>query len=144
MLARVDEAVHEYQRGVAPRLIVTGGHTEPEYDEAVVMASTAAAEGIPESAIILETDALDTIENACYSMRIMQAHHWRSAEVVSEEYHLPRAAMIFSRLPLEWRTHAAPPVAPDSTANGIEVKTVETLKTVRYLIWARWADECNP
>jgi hypothetical protein len=52
--------------------------------------------------------------------------------------------MIFGRLPLEWRTHAAPAITPQSAAHLMAVETVETLKTVRYLIWASWADECNP
>ena len=59
---------------------------------------------------------MDTIQNACYAVRIMKAHGWRSAEVVSSASHLPRAGIIFSELPLEWRTHAAPPLEPESAA----------------------------
>ena len=59
--------------------------------EADVMAGAAAAQGIPPSAIFVETKAHDTIQNACYSARIMQAHGWHSAEIVSSAYHLPRA-----------------------------------------------------
>ena len=75
------------------------------------MARTAQAQGIPASAIFVEPEARDTIQNACYSARIMKAHGWRSAEVVSSASHLPRAGIIFSEMPLEWRTHAAPPLA---------------------------------
>ena len=46
-LARVTEAVHEYERGVAPRLIVTGGSTHGNFIEARVMARTAEARGRP-------------------------------------------------------------------------------------------------
>lgn len=143
-LARVGEAVHEYDLGVAPRLILTGGASHNQYAEAQVMARTAQAEGIPKSAIFLEPQAADTIQNACYSARIMRAHGWRSAEVISSTSHLPRASMIFSDLPLEWRTHAAPPLAPRSAAYVGAVATVETLKTVRYLIWGRWMERCEP
>jgi len=143
-LARVTEAVHEYERGVAPRLIVTGGAAANRFVEARVMARTAAAQGIPESAIFVEPEALNTIQNACYAVRIMKNHGWRSAEVVSSDYHLPRAALIFSRLPLQWRTHIAPPLSPQSAAYVSAVTAVEALKTVRYLIWARWADPCQP
>ncbi len=111
-LARVTEAVHEYERGVAPRLILTGGAVANRFVEARVMARTAQAQGIPESAILVEPEARDTIQNACYAARIMKAHGWRSAEVVSSASHLPRAGLIFSGLPLEWRTHAAPPLEP--------------------------------
>ena len=147
-LARVTEAVHEYQRGVAPRLILTGGAAHNRFIEARVMARTAEADGIPASAIYLEPQALDTIQNACYADRIMKAHGWRSAEIVTTAEHLPRAAMIFNALPpdsaIQWSTHAAPPLRPVSAAYQSGVSAVEVIKTARYLVWARWADSCAP
>jgi uncharacterized SAM-binding protein YcdF (DUF218 family) len=82
-LARVTEGVNEYKRGTAPRLILTGGAARNHFVEARVMARTAEAQGIPASAIFVEPQAMDTIQNACYSVRIMQVHGWHSAEVVS-------------------------------------------------------------
>jgi uncharacterized SAM-binding protein YcdF (DUF218 family) len=143
-LARVTEAVHEYQRGVATRLILTGGAVANQFTEARVMARTAHAHGIPDSAIFVEPDARNTIQNACYAVRIMKAHGWTSAEVVSSPYHLPRAGLIFSRLPLEWRTHAAPPLTPSPQASTRAAAITETLKTVRYLVWTRQFDRCEP
>ena len=143
-LARVTEAVHEYQRGVAPRLILSGAAAHNQFVEARVMARAAHAQGIPESAIFEESEATDTIQNACYSARILKAHGWRSAEVVSVDYHLPRAGLIFSRLPLEWRAHAAPPLAPQSALSTTADSAMETLKTVRYLVWTRQTERCEP
>lgn len=143
-LARVNEGVHEYERGVAPRLILTGGAVRNQFIEAQVMARSAEAEGIPESAIFVEPKAQDTIQNACYAVRIMKAHGWRSAEVVSAASHLPRAGMIFSRLAVEWRTHAAPPIEPESAGYAGAVASAEVLKTVRYLVWSRWRERCEP
>jgi uncharacterized SAM-binding protein YcdF (DUF218 family) len=148
-LARVTEAVHEYQRGVAPRLILTGGAAHNRFIEAQVMARSAEAEGIPVSAVFLEPEAMDTIENACYASRIMKAHGWRSAEVVSSDYQLPRAGLIFNALAkdtprLAWSSHAAPPLSPQSSAYQSALQGVELFKTARYLIWARWFDRCEP
>lgn len=143
-LARVTEAVHEYERGVAPRLIFSGGAAHNQFVEAQVMARTAEAQGIPASAVFVEGEAMDTIENACYSARIMQAHGWHSAEVVSSAVHLPRVGLIFSRLPLEWTTHAAPPIAPVSAAYTTSAEILETLKTARYLVWTRQTEHCQP
>jgi uncharacterized SAM-binding protein YcdF (DUF218 family) len=143
-LARVTEGVREYMRGVAPRLILTGGAAHNHFVEAEAMARIAESEGIPESAIFLESHAMDTIQNACFSTRIMQTHNWRSAEVVSSAYQLPRAAMIFGRLPIKWRMHVAPPLAPESGFSSAMTSTGETLKTVRYLIYADWAERCRP
>jgi len=143
-LSRVTEAVHEYERGVAPRLILSGGPAHNQFVEATVMAHAAHAQGIPESALFVEPRAQDTIQNACYSKQIMDAHGWRSAEVVSTATHLPRAAMIFDRTSLEWRMHAAPALSPDSPAYGTLLTSVETLKTLRYLLWSRWTEHCDP
>ncbi|HTB98354.1 MAG TPA: YdcF family protein [Terracidiphilus sp.] len=142
-LARVSEGVREYERGVAPRMIFTGGPASNRFVEAQVMAHTAEAEGIPASAIIVEPRAQDTMQNACYATRIMKAHGWTSAEVVSSGYHLPRAAMIFGELAVEWRVHPAPPLEPQSTSKRVLATMVETLKTMRYLVYARWAERCG-
>jgi uncharacterized SAM-binding protein YcdF (DUF218 family) len=144
LLARVTEGVHEYERGVAPRLILSGAAAHNQFVEARVMAATAHAQGIPESAIFEEPHALDTIQNACYAERIMNEHGWQSAEVVSSASHLPRAGIIFSEYPLEWRTHAAPPLEPESAADFWSDASVETLKTVRFLVWSRWRERCQP
>ncbi|MGH9598759.1 MAG: YdcF family protein [Terracidiphilus sp.] len=143
-LASVAEAVREYERGVAPRLIFTGAAVHNRFVEARTMAQAAEAQGIPPSAILLDTEARNTIQNACYSARILKAHGWQSAEVIASPIHLPRAAMIFSRLPLAWRMHAAPPSGPVSSMD-VEIGTAwETLKTARYLVWARKMDRCEP
>ena len=142
-LARVTEAVHEYERGIAPRLIVTGGPASNRFVEAQVMARTAEAQGVPASAVFIEPHARDTIQNACYAARIMRTHGWISAEVVSSPSHLPRAGLIFSRLPIEWRMHAAASLAPSSSTTSRFLAALETLKTVRYLVWARWSEGCE-
>ena len=141
-LARVSEGVREYGRGVAPRLIMTGGPAHNQVVEAESMARVARAQGVPDSAIVLEPQATSTIENACFSERIMQQHGWRSAEVITSAYHLPRSGMIFSRTSLEWRGHAAPSVMGHEPGRMNNLS--EVLKTVRYLLYGRWADACSP
>jgi len=148
LLDRITEAVHEYERGVAPRLILTGAAAHNQYVEAEVMARVAESQGVPASVVIEEPHALDTIQNACYSARILSSHGWHSAEIISSPFHLPRAAMIFSHLPANlklqgWRVHAAPdnltPGYYSNTANFLEI-----LKTARYLAWSSWRETCNP
>jgi uncharacterized SAM-binding protein YcdF (DUF218 family) len=143
-LARVTEGVNEYMRGAAPRLILTGGAVRNRFVEAQVMARVAQSEGIPPSAILIEPNARDTLQNACYATRILRSHGWHSAEIVSSAYHLPRTALIFDRLPIQWRTHPAPPLAPQSSASAAWHTAMETLKTVRLLVYADWAERCEP
>jgi uncharacterized SAM-binding protein YcdF (DUF218 family) len=145
--ARVSEGVREYERGVAPRLILTGGAAHNNIVEAESMARVARAQGVPQSAIVLEPRATSTMENACFSAQIMKQNGWRSAEVITSNYHLPRSGMIFSHLPheleIDWRGHGAPELGPDpEPAPGWMVTASEVAKTVRYLLYARWADAC--
>ena len=142
-LSRVTEAVQEYQRGVAPRLILSGGAAHNNFVEAEVMARIAESQGIPASAILLEPNARDTMQNACYSTRIMRDHDWRSAEVISNQSHLPRAGLILNDLPIEWRTHAATPLTPGASALESGAPPVEVIKTLHYLLWSRWAESCK-
>jgi uncharacterized SAM-binding protein YcdF (DUF218 family) len=106
--ARVMEGVREYQRGVAPALIMTGGAAHNDHVEAVVMADFATCQGVPATAILREERAHDTIQNAYYSMQLMQARGWKSAEVVSSRSHLARASLIFRRFPIQYKMHGAP------------------------------------
>ncbi len=151
LLARVTEAVREYDRGIASHLILSGGPAHNQFAEGEIMARVAEAQGIPPSAVFVEPHALDTIQNACNSARIMRDHGWRSAEVISAPFHLSRAGLIFSHLPqdptggwrLDWRVHPAPALEPDSATSSDQATSLEVLKTVRYLIYAQWAERCT-
>jgi uncharacterized SAM-binding protein YcdF (DUF218 family) len=142
-LERVTEAVNEYERGVAPRMIITGGAAHNQYVEADVMTRVAEAQGIPAGAIVEERTAMDTIENACDSLKIMRRHGWESAEVVSSASHLPRTGLILSRLPLKWRTHASHALQPEGPSMQAVVTVLEIAKTARYLVWARQKESCT-
>jgi uncharacterized SAM-binding protein YcdF (DUF218 family) len=142
-LARVTEAVREYERGVAPHIIFTGGAVANRFVEAHVMARTAEAQGIPASAVLEDPAARDTMENTCNALAIMRNHDWESAEVISSPSHLPRAALILSRLPIEWRVHAAPALGPVGSGKAAEQSAIEILKTVHYLVWSRQVERCG-
>ncbi len=142
-LARVTEAVHEYEHGAAAHLIFSGGAVKNRFVEAQVMAQTAEAQGVPGAAIVRETEARDTIQNACNSVKLMRERGWESAEVVSSPWHLERAGLIFSRLPVKWKVHGAPGLEPESWADEDVNGFMETLKTVRYLVWGRPIEQCE-
>lgn len=143
MQARVSEAVREYERGVAPRLIVTGDF-DHGYSEAATMARIAESQGVPASSIVPEPFAKNTIQNACFSVGLMQQHGWHSAEVVTSPDHLPRASIIFSATPIQWHAHAAPPLEPESNLQMDADSADEVLHTVYYLVFSQWAERCSP
>ena len=105
---RTLEGVREYRAGVAPHLIFTGGAAHNRFVEADVMKDLAVAQGVPASDITVEDQAQNTIQNIYYSEQIMEAHHWKSAEVISSPSHLPRAGLILAHYSVAWRTSAAP------------------------------------
>jgi uncharacterized SAM-binding protein YcdF (DUF218 family) len=106
--ARVLEGIRQYRDGVAPNLLMTGGAVKNQFVEGKVMQQFAVSQGIPASAVFFEGQSRNTIQNAYYSYKIMQAHGWTSALVVTTPTHLRRAALIFGHYPLAWEMHAAP------------------------------------
>jgi uncharacterized SAM-binding protein YcdF (DUF218 family) len=106
--ARVLEGIRLYRAGVAPNLLMTGGAVKNQFVEGKVMQQFAVSQGVPASAVFSEGQSRNTIQNAYYSYKIMQAHGWTSALVVTTPTHLRRAGLIFSHYPLAWEMHAAP------------------------------------
>jgi uncharacterized SAM-binding protein YcdF (DUF218 family) len=105
---RTLEGIREFKAGIAPHLIFTGAAAHNQFVEAHTMATLAEAEGISPDAIIEEGQAQNTIQNIFYSQRIMAAHGWTSAEIVSSPSHLPRIALILKNFSMQWSTHPAP------------------------------------
>lgn len=95
MREQVALAVQLYQVGVAPALLFTGGAVHNQHVEAQVMAGLALRLGVPAAAMVTETQARDTFENARYCRTIMQDHGWQDAIVVTTPYHVRRASRIF-------------------------------------------------
>lgn len=141
-LASVSEAVREYERGAAPRLIFTGAAGTNGFVEAQTMALAAEAQGIPPEAVLTETRSRNTIQNACYAVSTMQEHGWNSAEVIADPANLPRVATIFRHLPVEWRMHPAADFERESALDRFTQGMWEDAETARYLIWSRFAGNC--
>lgn len=141
--AEVTEAIREYERGVSTHLILSGGAAHNEFVEATVMGEIARSQGIPRSAIFEEGRAQNTLENACYSLEIMKAHGWQSAEIIATRGRLPRAAYIFRRYPLEWSMHSAPDLPGTSSVMRWFEWQIEVLKMIRLLGFAQFLDSCS-
>ncbi|HVK78540.1 MAG TPA: YdcF family protein [Kofleriaceae bacterium] len=92
---RVAGGVALWQRGLAPRLIVTGGPTGARRAEAEVMAEAALAAGVPLDAIVVEPRARSTAENAREVARLVGpgAAVW----LVTQPFHGRRARWCFRR-----------------------------------------------
>lgn len=105
---RVAEGVREFKAGRAEHMIFTGGAGENRFIEGQVMASLAETEGVPPSAVIVEGQSQNTIQNIYFSHKIMLQKGWNSAEIVSSPSHLPRTGLILEHYHFQWREKACP------------------------------------
>ncbi|MEX0906847.1 MAG: YdcF family protein [Gemmatimonadota bacterium] len=102
--ARVDRALEAFDAGIAARVVFTGrtgvyGPADPTVTEAAAMAAYATQRGLPEDAVMLEEHARDTLGNAYFVRRdILQPNDWRSIRVVTNDFHLSRAAWVFRKV----------------------------------------------
>ncbi len=95
LLARVEKAVELYQRGLAPRLVFSGGVGDYSPSEAQVMRALAVRLGVPPEACLLEEQSHSTAQNARFSAVLLRELGARRVVVVSDPYHLLRARQYF-------------------------------------------------
>ena len=93
---RLKHAVDLYRAGYAPRIIISSGFVFA-FREAEVMRGLAIDNGVPESAILLETQAANTRENVTYTNDILEQHGWRRILLVSSPYHMKRAILTWRK-----------------------------------------------
>jgi uncharacterized SAM-binding protein YcdF (DUF218 family) len=90
---RIRHGVDLYRRGLAPKLIFTGGFggRGARFSESQVGRRYAMREGVPGRAILIETQSRNTRENLDQAALLMRAHRLRRAIVVSDPLHMSRA-----------------------------------------------------
>ena len=89
---RCESALAAWREELAPALIVCGaqGGDEP-MPEAIAMRDWLMAQGVPEEAILVEGASFNTEQNLDNARALMDERGWKSAIVVTSEYHLQRA-----------------------------------------------------
>lgn len=89
--ARLDHAYELFRQGMAPVVITTGGSgQDPDYSEGGVGRSYLLRRGVPEQALIEETQGSDTAQSAARVANIMRANGMHSCIAVSDAYHVFR------------------------------------------------------
>jgi uncharacterized SAM-binding protein YcdF (DUF218 family) len=109
LVQRVEEGVEVVRQGWARWLVLSGG-VDPEDGavEAEAMARIAAQRGLPQERIVLEPRARSTYQNLLFTQQLMKEHGWNTVVIVSEPFHLPRAALMARRLGLEFALAPSP------------------------------------
>ena len=131
--ARLDHANELFRKGLAPVIITTGGAAaDPKYSEGGVGRDYLMRKGVPESALIAETQASDTAESAERVAVIMRANHMRSCIAVSDAYHVFRIRKLLEHEGVQ--VFVAP--RPDSRPKSVWQRGMALLReSMSYLVW---------
>lgn len=131
--ARLDHAFDLFQRGVAPIIITTGGAAaDPRYSEGGVGHDYLLHHGVPDTALIAETQATDTAESAQRVAVIMRENHMRNCVAVSDAYHVFRIRKLLQHEGVQ--VYLAP--RPDSRPHSLWQRGEAVLReAVSYVLW---------
>lgn len=88
---RLEEGIHLYKEGVAPKIIMSGDHSREEYDEVNIMKQYAVDRGVPSEDIFMDHAGFSTYESMYRAKEIFDA---KNIVIVTQEYHLYRALYI--------------------------------------------------
>lgn len=96
-LSRYQHAASLYKRGLAPRIVFSGGITHYDYGSYPFsdVLPLLLKEGVPESAIVHESLSLNTREQAVEIMKLCQQNGWAKIILVGSHYHQYRAYLTF-------------------------------------------------
>lgn len=88
--ARLDHALELYHRGIAPLIVTLGGNGGDQYSEGAVGLEYLEGQGVPEEAIIAETESRNTEDSARRIAVIARANGLSRLVIVSDGTHLFR------------------------------------------------------
>lgn len=95
---RLVYAARLYRLGKAPVILISGGHGGADAAvgaESVHAAALLTAWGVPDSAVLTETESTSTYENAVYSKLMLDQHGHERVLLVTSAMHMPRALATF-------------------------------------------------
>jgi len=107
---RIRHAIYLYHSGYAPRLIFTGGFggAKARFAESQVARGYALRQGVPASAILIETRSRTTRQNLLEAKQLMADQGIEQVIVVSDPLHMARALRLSRKLEIQARGSATP------------------------------------
>lgn len=91
--ARLDAAVALYRAGLVPVLMVSGARGKEGHDEAVVMRGYLLGQGVPQGAIVVDSQGWTTGHTAWNAARWMRERGLTRAVAVTQYFHVSRAKL---------------------------------------------------
>jgi len=130
--ARLDHALELYHRGIAPLIITLGGPGGDQFTEGSVGEDYLISKGVPEQAIIAETESRNTEESARRIAVIARVNGLHRLVVVSDDTHMFRIHAICAAEGLAVLTSPRPRPAVDDRTLEAERIAHEILS---YTFW---------
>ncbi len=113
--ARLDHGYELYKKDMAPTVITTGGAgQDPEFSEGGVGRDYLLRRGVPEKALIAETQGADTAQSAARVGNIMRVNGLHRCIAVSDAYHVFRIRALLEREGVEVEVAPRPESRPHS------------------------------
>ena len=91
LAARLGTARRLYEQRLVGHVIVSGGFGKEGFDEAAVMKRYLAAAGVPDTAILVDSQGLNTTRTARNAGMLMRERGWATADLVTQYFHVARA-----------------------------------------------------
>ena len=95
---RLKTAIELYNKGIAPKILVSGDHEHDDYDEVNVMKNYLKENGIPSENIFMDHAGLSTYDSIYRAKKIFKAS---KVVIVTQKYHLYRALYIAKSIDLK-------------------------------------------
>jgi uncharacterized SAM-binding protein YcdF (DUF218 family) len=130
--ARLNHALFLYFKGLAPRVITTGGAGgDPVFTEGSVGRAYLTTHGVPPEAIVVEREGESTAQSVAAVVEIMRRMNLKSAIVVSDGYHIFRVKKMLESSGLQVYGSPRPSIPPGEW----RARWQDLRQAVGYLLW---------
>jgi uncharacterized SAM-binding protein YcdF (DUF218 family) len=130
--ARLDHAQRLFDHGIAPLIITLGGDGGDQFSEGQVGREYLMGAGVPESALIAETQSTNTSQSVKRLVVIARVNHIKRIVIVSDDTHLFRIHEVCEANGLDVLTSPRPRVPTEDPPNRTDALVHEVLT---YSAW---------
>ena len=124
---RLDYGYAVYEKGLAPKIIVSGDHGSKEYNEVRAMKQYLLDKGVPEEDIFMDHAGFDTYDSM---YRARDVFCVKRLIISTQRYHMYRSVYIARRLGIEAQGYAAPDIMTKKLYNNLR----ESLARVKAVL----------
>ncbi|MDX2151936.1 MAG: YdcF family protein [Bryobacteraceae bacterium] len=129
--ARLDHGLHLYQKGMAPRIITTGGAGgDPVFTEGEVARAYLIKRGVRSEDIVIEPEGESTVHSTAAVAEIMRRMNLKTLILVSDGYHIYRAKRMLEQQGMTVYGSPRP-----GNADGAREWKLSMRQAVGYVLW---------